>query len=135
MTHSTPEMLIEGPQFLYKYCMAANAEFPSLAELLLTQARLYFPTAGEFNDPFDCKFEMIFKASRLKRERYARELVRQKAPRGMPKHVRKQLAKVGVRQEACRRSAERFGDRIRHRVGILSLSTKSDNILLWSHYA
>lgn len=113
----------------------ANSAFPSAAKLLLTEGKLFFPSPADFNDPFDCKFEMTFNASWLKRQRYARELLREKAPREMPKHIRKKIVKRGLSKESYTEAAHRFRDRLRREVGILSMSAQRDNILLWSHYA
>jgi hypothetical protein len=123
------------PEYLYKYCGTHRSDFPSPVETLLTQGRMFFPSPADFNDPFDCRFRMTFRASPLKRQRYARELVREKAPHDMPRHVRKEIARQGSNSEAYHRAADRFVDRINRTVGVLCLSAQRDNIVMWSHYA
>jgi hypothetical protein len=95
---------------------------------------MYFPRPADFNDPFDCKVRLLFKASRLKRERYSRDLVRERAPH-LPKHQQKEMAKHGVSLRSWQNAHDRFLKHLGERVGVLSFSEKPDNILMWSHYA
>jgi hypothetical protein len=112
------------PEYLYKYTSVARLEE------ILTQGRIFFPTPADFNDPFDGKVRQK-KTPRRKRERYNRDLLRDRQPR-MPKHLRKELAK---RASISDDEDKRFSNRIHQGVGILCLTEKRDNVLMWSHYA
>lgn len=116
------------PERLYRFYSVEKAE------QLLRDARVFFPSPADFNDPFDCKANIVFRASKHTRERYARELLRRKAPE-MPRWVRNKVTKKGSSKEAYTRAIERFLNRIHTSVGILSLSARRDSILMWSHYA
>ena len=118
----------QTPKYLYRYCSVERAES------LLTQGRVFFPCAMDFNDPFDCGVKMVFNASRLKRERYNRELIRQKAPQ-MARRFRNRLARKAADRESFEEAEKRFLSRVRRSVGILSMSARRDSLLMWSHYA
>jgi hypothetical protein len=123
------------PERLYKYCGIHRADWPSPAETLLTQGRMFFPSAVDFNDPFDCQFQMTFDAPLSERQDFAREVVRERAPHDMPIGQQEELVRQGAKLESYARAAGRFINRIRTTVGMLCFSTKRDNILMWSHYA
>jgi DUF2971 family protein len=116
------------PPKLYRYYSVAKVES------LLTHGKIFFPVPADFNDPFDCRFNFLFKASRVKRLRYARELVRKKG-RDLPKHERKRRERVGVSIRSYQSAQQRFLDHMSTRVGILSFAERYDNLLMWSHYA
>jgi hypothetical protein len=123
------------PRVLYKYCRIHRSDFPGPAETLLTQKKVFFPSPKDFNDPFDCKFRPVVKASVIQRQRVARELVRDKAPHGFSRYERKQLAKLGSKLFTENLAATRFAENIYTSVGVLCFSALQDSILMWSHYA
>ena len=131
-TVKTEEISVEcsqsEPEFLYRFFSIERAE-PLLAE-----GKIFYPSPKDFNDPFDCKPHFVFKASPLKRMRYARELVAVRG-RNLSKYERKLLVKQGLSVESYHKAHERFLENLGKRVGVLSLSAKFENILLWSHYA
>ena len=123
------------PECLYRYCGIHRFDFPSPAQSLLTQGKMFFASPADFNDPFDCKFRMRFEASPEERQRFAFEVARDKAPPGTPEHLLKEVARRFSNTEAYDLAAKRFANRIYNTVGVLCFSTKRDNILMWSHYA
>jgi len=116
------------PPKLYRYYSVSKVES------LLTQGKVFFPVPADFNDPFDCRSNFLFKASRVKRLRYARELAREKG-KDLPKHERKRIERMGVSIRSYELAQQRFLDRISTRVGVLSLAERHDSLLMWSHYA
>jgi len=118
----------EPPEILYRYYTINRAE------PVLRHAEVFFPCAADFNDPFDCSFRWDFRASLLKRQRYARDLLRERAP-NMAKNDLKKLSRLGARIESYSKAGESFKSRLVQRVGLLSMSAKRDNMLMWSHYA
>jgi hypothetical protein len=83
------------PAYLYRYFTTR------WAESLLAQGKMFFPSPADFNDPFDCRALVSFEASPVKRERYARELIRERFPH-MPKRDQRRLIKK--RREKSRMS-------------------------------
>jgi hypothetical protein len=116
------------PPKLYRYYSVANVES------LLKYGKVFFPVPADFNDPFDCRFNFFFKASRVKRLRYARELAQEKG-KDLPKHERKRRERMGVSIRSYELTQPRFLDHMSTRVGILSFAERYDNLLMWSHYA
>jgi hypothetical protein len=92
-------------KLLYKY-RAANKFFFDI----LINNQLYFSTTSDFNDPFD---------GQLKPNEFALE-----------------LKNLGCKEDLSQfsRHSQYVEDSI-NRSAVLSLSTTSDNILMWSHYA
>jgi hypothetical protein len=96
---------------------------------ILVNHRIYFPNRLEFNDPFDCvmpSFSGInqrdlrqFLAGRLEEMRVAEGRTRR---RMMMKNI--DLAKL-------QRDVQSDMDK----AGILSLTERPDNLLMWGHYA
>jgi Protein of unknown function (DUF2971) len=117
-----------SPEYFYRFTTIERAVE------ILTECKIFFPSPADFNDPFDCKFRPIVTASRLKRERYARELVRKRNPI-MPKRSIKEFAKLGASKASFEEGARRLMARINRSVGILCVTEKNDSILMWSHYA
>jgi len=126
--HQDGDQSESSPAHLYRYFATR------WAESLLTQGKIFFPSPADFNDPFDCKAKVSFDASRVKRERYARDLIRERFPH-MPKRDQRRLIKKAVGKESYKRAYERFLTRLQNKIGVLSFSEKGDNILMWSHYA
>ncbi len=114
--------------FLYRFTTIDRAEE------ILTQGKVFFPSPKDFNDPFDCKFRPVFAASALKRERFNRNLVRERNP-AMPKYQLKRIAKRASSKASFEEAAKRLMVRIGSSVGMLCLTERNDSILMWSHYA
>lgn len=117
-----------APDILYKYYTVDRAES------VLTQSKIFFSRVADFNDPFDCKFRMLFEASRLKRERFQRELVRERAPNLAGREKRKAI-KRGTSRKSYEEAFQHFLGNIERSVGMFCLTEKRDNILMWSHYS
>jgi DUF2971 family protein len=116
------------PKYLYKYYSVR------WAESLLANGQIFFPCVADFNDPFDCKTSFTFRGPRRTRERYERELIKEKAPH-LSRNQRHQMAKVGASERTYRIANDKLMKRIEKQAAILSLSEKYDNLLMWAHYA
>jgi hypothetical protein len=117
-----------GPSLLYRYFAVERAK------TLLADGRLFFPSASDFNDPFECDPKFNFQASKAERTRYNLRLLREKAP-GLPRRDRRELARKSATIESFDEAARRLIDRLKSKVGILSLCERYDNLLMWAHYA
>jgi len=109
------------PIYLYRYFAK------QWAESLLLKGKMFFPCSADFNDPFDCRAQVTFD-SRTKRQRYARELARERFPH-LRGHERKRLAKKAEGARAYKIAYARFLERLHGKAGVLSFSEKHDNIL------
>lgn len=90
---------------LYKYC-PVNKNTLSI----FINSALYLPTTNKFNDPFD---------GQLLPSHFVSEM--------------QELDRIGILSSIYVQDAS-IQDRI-NKYGVLSLSKKNDNILMWSHYA
>jgi len=117
-----------SPEYFYRFTTIERAVE------IVTECKIFFPSPSDFNDPFDCKFRPTVTASRLKRERHNRELVRERNPT-MPKHLIKKLAKQTGSRASFEEGARRLMARISRSVGMLCVTERNDSVLMWSHYA
>lgn len=120
-----------GEGYLYRYRDLAG-ERAEWVRQIIDESTLYFASPASFNDPFDCKArfrgdiapeEFVAKANALMRDRGMSREQRRKALRSAPpsEDFAARVA-AGLQQEV-------------DRVGVLSLSSSHENILMWSHYA
>jgi hypothetical protein len=122
------QTMSRAPDLLYRFTTIDRAEE------IITQGKIFFPSPKDFNDPFDCKFRPVFTASARKRNRFNRNLVRERNP-NMPKYLLKRIAKRASSKASFEEAARRLIGRIGSSVGMLCLTEKNDSVLMWSHYA
>jgi Protein of unknown function (DUF2971) len=130
---------VEIPDILYKYRDWRN----SYNKKVLTDNELYFATPREFNDPFDCAIPFQYDESDLTEENIFKKCLL------LARHANPKLDESKLHQIAF--ESQRQGlifdehhvesqDKLRKEhfnrdFGILSLTMKRDNFLMWSHYS
>lgn len=119
-----------NPPCLYKYL-----DFNEGSLKAISDATLKFTLPRDFNDPFDClaTYSVDFVSQRIKKQRdYLVSASGGKklspANRLIAGRRARQRAKVNI-QNGGIFSPLRAGD-----IGVLSLSSNKDNLLMWSHY-
>lgn len=102
---------------------------------IFTHNELYFPSPSKFNDPFDCRvdFDIDLKCSKSDVKKYL-----EKAQRNMSTPI--DIKRILNDEEELRRNIKRLAreelqPELEKQMGILSLSEKNYDILMWSHYA
>jgi hypothetical protein len=119
------------PSALYRYM-----SFEYLAETL-RRNEVYFPAPQSFNDPFDFKIQPIISAARDTRKALYDQALkstgvnRAERRRRVRARARKGTLKDKLFQDAYRKTLQD----LTHNCGVLCLSSVSDDILMWSHYA
>lgn len=112
-------------------------------EAIFVRNELFFAAPVTFNDPFDSAFRIAVEGQDNQRvfESMAFGQIRKKMP-DLTLHETVQAAQqVGAaiierKAEECREiSVQKLARDTTDKVGVLSLSEKSDDILMWSHYA
>jgi hypothetical protein len=109
---------------------------------LIVHRELYFSPPIRFNDPFDCRPVFDIKGTKLEARKYLQRLV----SKHMPVLNRKQRQEevCAILSDPSRNPLTAKGvaslqsghtKRLTESVGVLCMSTVSDNILLWAHYA
>ena len=112
------------PRYLYKYTSAENCL------RILRDKTLYFPNYKKFNDPFECKSIIDTRITDEEWFRFLTESLHQSRERaiGWIEFIREDPNGLG----------EQFvGELLNtdYKYGILCLSSKYDDLLLWAHYA
>lgn len=127
------------PETIYKYRDWNN----DYHKCLLTDNELYFASANQFNDPFDCAIPYRYDEKQLTAENlYIKYL--ESAKYQHPDYSDSQLQEAAYRsqqrdlihdeqyqEEEEKESQERFNKKF----GIVSLTANENNFLMWSHYS
>jgi hypothetical protein len=132
------------PEILYKYRNWEETENPMhFGRKLLTEKEVYFAAPEQFNDPFDGTLPFKYKKEQLTTENVFKKLV-EVFTRNHPDKSETEIHEMcyarqneaGFETDAYWRNYHKdFTDLLNKTFGILSLSTKRDNILMWSHYS
>lgn len=120
------------PDRLYKY-----RSFDAYSESWIVNDELYFAKASSFNDPFDCKVNLSVEATSDDLFSYARKRdVIKSLPKKERSRAAKALIKAGLLEDPTSREAH--ANKILKTLddyGVLSLTEKRDDILMFAHYA
>ncbi len=122
------------PQILYKYRSLSEDNFRFTRDIFIKN-ELYFPYPNQFNDPFDCNIfpcvkditkEQIFKKiENIKPEKFV----------AMGTNLDKVKQTINNKSESELKTYLLDKYKIHQHVGVLSLSEKNLDILMWGHYA
>jgi hypothetical protein len=123
-----PEFL---PRTLYRYVSCTRAE------QILAETTLYFSSPGMFNDPFDCRLRPSFDVPKKDLLAIARQLAQGQFPSASRQQQRDLLRKAQprIRTDFFEKAYSNWERMVLDNSGILCLSEKRDDILMWSHYA
>jgi hypothetical protein len=117
---------------LYRYRSMKSREL----EGIFTNQEIYLPNPTFFNDPFECRPNLIVHEGRLSKERYIRESVRRARINGnLLKHQEhKYITNLRMILNDIESMNKIYEDFI-IKIGVYCLSAINDDILMWSHYA
>jgi len=119
--------------YLYKYRSLRTKKDRQYTGRIFTHNEIYFAKFTEFNDPFDCNLHISVERNIVAHKAKLRELNPNLSDAELDVKTRKDFQPQKIRnREKSLCSAIR---RINKIVGIFSLSEKSDDLLMWSHYA
>lgn len=128
------------PEYLYKYRSLSGPSFEFTRKIIQDSA-VWFSKPSDFNDPFDCAPALTAVCTDAEYQRYIKGLVKNQA-RGAPRSERRaEIARINREVNRKDRSAylkesfDKVVPEVINRAGILSLSAKCDDVLMWSHYA
>jgi len=131
----------EVPEYFYKYRPMNSPEMIRRVEQIVLGCEIYFSPPSSFNDPFDLKPAFSFDASpERQREDYLR-LSRKFQPHySESQHSEEADSVMAKTLNAENRPAAEANVQALHSfaltsVGVFCVSTKRDDILMWSHYA
>jgi hypothetical protein len=127
-------------QCLFRYRSLDGDAFARTKEIIC-ESRMYFANPASFNDPFDCRPTFVMDGTADDVRKYFAGVYKRQAPyldrASRRSEVRKQF-KVPSRApnspEALQRFSDFYYENISGKVGLLCLTEKPDDILMWSHY-
>lgn len=124
--------------FLYKY-RAIDENNIERSSRIFTHNELYFASADQFNDPFDCSFDFSFEASAGEVKKYWHRVLRVENPI-LNKHQREKWIaehhkELTTGDPIIVENLKQGSADILSKLGICSFSRVPDDILMWSHYA
>jgi len=135
-------MEVDGvPEKFYKYRPMSDAKAVERAEEIVMGDEIYFAGPATFNDPFDLKPAYSLAASPEKQRANFLRLSRKFRPLSTEDEHAAEADKVmrsGLSPEsivATTREIQWMLGKILSNVGVFCVSTKGDDILMWSHYA
>jgi Protein of unknown function (DUF2971) len=126
------------PPILYKYRTCENLGW---IEDIIVRSNLWWSSPRDFNDPYDCRPVIDVSGSQSEAKQLVKRVVN-RSLKGEPRNVRRARFK-----EANCNVGKALGQRITNaggrdawedsiaRMGLLSLTARSDSMLMWSHYA
>jgi len=117
---------------LYKY---RSMNTHGLDQIFINN-QIYLSDPTTFNDPFECRPNLTFHKSQLKREQYLEEIINKQNP-NVDKRKRKKLLKSKRAKNSLTdpKHLEQFYLNFIKTNGVYCLSEKNDDILMWAHYA
>jgi hypothetical protein len=121
------------PLYLYKYRSLRDGPGRDGTRTALLEHAIYFPIYAQFNDPFDCNLDVSPFADKSTCAARLREINPAMSEAELAELVEREMSPERV--AAIDSSARAGRARTLEGVGILSLSAKPDNLLMWSYYA
>ena len=125
------------PEFLYRYRpLHTEKGKEHWTEDIFLKNQLYFPSPKQFNDPFDCAIPPVLDGPPEKLTEHLHGVLQRKSPDLGPAERKRIIDSVipdkieRLAQDFCKRQIERFS-----KIGVLSLTEKRDDILMWALYA
>ena len=129
-----------APPKFYKY-RSLEGQASEWVERIVCQHEIYFAAAVTFNDPFDLRPPVSLDAPKAvqlaEHVRLAKKLgppLSRQALRAEARSVVKAALNPRKQAETTEIFQALHTDYIKHQVGIFCVSTKRDDILMWSHY-
>jgi len=122
------------PRHLYKYKSLAGAAKRHTRDLIVNQ-NLYLPAPADLNDPFECKPHLASSAAPDQQKRYVTELVRRLNPEKTRTERKQIIRTLEADQPLFRETMFKATAATFAAVGIYSLSSRSQDLLMWPHYA
>lgn len=128
------------PECLYKYRSLNGPSF-EFTRRIVQDSAVWFSKPSDFNDPFDCAPAVGSECTDAEYRNYVKELVRTQANLKTRSARRAEFARINQavqrsdRPNFLKETFDKVVPQVINRAGVLSLSAKCDDVLMWSHYA
>lgn len=120
------------PEFLFKY-----RPHDRYSESWILNEELFFASPAVFNDPFDSKIEFTFDGTEEQKKKYLSRLIEENDP-GIGKKRKWEVIKRALKEQTLEKGLDGHIARIQKHIddyGIVSLSRKSNDLLMFAYYA
>ena len=134
--HEDFDDLGRPPPVLYKFRSMLTEQDRRFAREIVVDSKLYFPTALQFNDPFEAAPAIAVDLRPDVLKRHLTAMIARQMPQADRARRRQVLADM-LRQPrpTILRQAEEASRSTLAEIGFCSMAGNCDNILMWSHYA
>ena len=119
-----------GINRLYRYRSMESKELQGIFE----NREIYLPNPTSFNDPFECRPNLIMYKQKLSTELYIRGLRKRLRPNYNKRQAEGYISNVKIILSDTER-LQKVYENFMKGTGIYCLSTVMDDILMWSHYS
>jgi hypothetical protein len=121
--------------YLHKFC-----QFNEFTNSIFENSEIFFQAVNKFNDPFECQPAFNFERTDKQILNSLCRHLTSKEPLLSIESIEKkaeEILRLGFHNsdEAWKKMAKDLIDKIQNTVGVFCMSSKKDNILMWSHYA
>ncbi len=100
-------------------------------QLVFTKGVVYFPSRTQFNDPFDCIAPDFSSIEPGRLEAFIHKRVAEEWPNATDAEREQKVREFSQSPAEMERMSQEVADYL----GVLSLTSKHDSVLMWSHYA
>jgi hypothetical protein len=124
---------------LYKYRSLATQEQQDRAADILINNRVFFANRHTFNDPFDCHIPISWNVTREELIRKLKSVYKEDGSpipaESVEQYVAARIADGTVNELITTSVGHKAVDAVLNKFGVLCLSEKPNDILMWAHYA
>lgn len=132
---SLPERRRPDPDELYHYKPLRSAEMMGWLGRTILDNQIYFSSPASFNDPFDSRVWPSFDGTPEQKRTYIEGLLRLKHGSLETGAAREELTAALADPDFLEKGYRSFQEQSIPTLGVLCLSERPDDILMWSHYA
>lgn len=120
-----------------RLCRYYSFRQPEWVKPIFTENRIFFPCAKDFNDPFDSQLRCSASGTDDEKIEWIASKIKKRNP-NLTRNERLDQAQrlLAARpKEALQQSVDEMVDMAARNFGVLSMSSKNDDLLMWAHYA
>lgn len=130
---SNPENVnTSSPKYLYRYFTINENNSDRIKDMFMKN-ELFFQTPRDFNDPFDCQMQLVFNGTKKQWRQRLFELINENES-----YLKRNQKRSKLKMLMKRRKNIDFSNKVLRSladdIGVLCLSEKNNDILMWSHY-
>ncbi len=130
--------MLQRPERLYRYrSVASEVDLERVREIIV-ERKLYAAPPVDYNDPFEGRFALVLDAPASLQETRFKQILLDQGVSPAEASAKAQQFAYGPRlpdREMEQLIEPRIVEKVRTETGLVSLTSKNDDVLMWSHYA